>query len=64
MALALPTPKQPIPLPDRWWLLPRFRERTPDVEQDPKPPEPSTAQVMRERLSFTEAAAYREQLAA
>lgn len=63
MSFALSAPNQPIPLRDRFWLLPRFREEAPD-DRDPKPPEPSTAKIMRERLSHTEAAAFREQLAA
>jgi hypothetical protein len=63
MSFALPAPNQPIPLSDRWWLLPRFRG-TQEVDRDPKPTEPSTAKIMRERLSHTEAVAYREQLAA
>lgn len=62
MSFALPAPNKAIPLSDRWWLLPRFRGQ--EVDRDPKPTEPSTAKIMRERLSHSEATAYREQLAA
>lgn len=51
-----------LPVADRWWLLPRFRDRTPQ----PKP-EPAAAidRLMRQRpLAHTAAAALRHSLAA
>lgn len=54
-----------IPLSERHWLLPRFRDRDQQPEPADRPADPSVAKVMRELpLCQTEAAAHRAELEA